>query len=466
MESVARIFSLLPQFFPPFFSWNYLRALLIPAGETLEMAAGAMVVAIAIGLFTGIWVAAGFPGGRLVYGLLTAIRSIPDLTIAILCVVTVGIGPSAGMIALAVFYSAAAGKIFSDLLMSADIGTIDALRATGAGRLSVALFGNLPLRAKDILSFGVYEFECAVRASVIVGAVGGGGLGTEIIGTINVLDYHRTTTLILVLITLIAVLDRFAQIAKRKPAILWLILGLGVLSLWRNRPPMFAAAHAVSRFAQLLPPELPVDAVLQLPKLILETLEIAFGGTLIAAILALPMALCAARNLAPPAIAIPVRRLLEALRAVPEVVSGLILVSGAVIGPPAGVIALALHATGSLGRLFAESFENIPAAPVDAVAATGAGRIAVAGFAFIPLALPAIAIHTLFRLEWNVRAAAIVGIIGAGGIGQALFNAMQLFFYKQMAAYIVITGVLVWLVDYASRLVRRSVLQHSHLETR
>ena len=81
---------------------------------------------------------------------------------------------------------------------------------------------------------------------------------------------------------------------------------------------------------------------------------------------------------------------------------------------------------------------------------------------FVPLALPPMAIHTLFRLEWNVRAAAIVGLIGAGGIGQALFNAMQLFFYKQMAAYIVITGALVWLMDAAGQLARRSALRHNH----
>jgi phosphonate transport system permease protein len=462
MGDLERIFSLFPQFFPPFLSWSYLRALLIPARETVEMAAGAMVVAIAIGLLAGIWVAAGLPGGRIVYALLTAIRSIPDLTLAILCVVVVGIGPSAGMIALAIFYSAAAGKVFSDLFLSADIEPIDALRATGAGRLAVTLFGQLPLRLNDILSYGAFEFECAARASVIIGAVGGGGLGTEIIGTINILDYHRTTTLILVLITLIAVIDRTAQAVKRKPVILWLILLLGILALRHNRPPMFAAAHAVSRFAQMLPPELPSSAIQHLPRLVLETLEIALGGTLIAVIFALPLALCSARNLAPALIAIPVRRCLEALRAVPEVVWGLIFVSAAGVGPQAGVIALALHSTGSLGRLFAESFENIPTAPVNAVAATGAPGMAIAGFVFVPLALPPMAIHTLFRLEWNVRAAAIVGLIGAGGIGQALFNAMQLFFYKQMAAYIVITGALVWLVDAAGQLARRSVLRHNH----
>ena len=112
------------------------------------------------------------------------------------------------------------------------------------------------------------------------------------------------------------------------------------------------------------------------------------------------------------------------------------LVSAIGTGPEAGVIALALHGTGSLGRLYAESFENIRTDPVHSIAATGARPLAIAGFAYLPLAVAPLAVHTLFRLEWNVRAATIVGVIGAGGIGQALYNAQQLFFYQQMAAYI------------------------------
>jgi len=128
----------------------------------------------------------------------------------------------------------------------------------------------------------------------------------------------------------------------------------------------------------------------------------------------------------------------------------LVLVGAIGTGPKAGVVALALHGAGSLGRLYAESFENIRTEPLRSIAATGARPLAIAGFAYLPLAVAPLAVHTLFRLEWNVRAAAIVGVIGAGGIGQALYNAQQLFFYQQMAAYILITGVIVGVVDYAS----------------
>jgi phosphonate transport system permease protein len=294
-----------------------------------------------------------------------------------------------------------------------------------------------------------------VRASVIVGAVGGGGLGTEIVGTINAVDYRRTTTLLIVLILLITLIDKCAHYVKENPRLAGLLFVAGAASLWMNFPAHVAWAHSLRTFGNMLPPLLPPEAVRDLPRLILETLEIGFGGTAFAALAALPLGLCAARNLSPAFLAIPVRRFLESLRAVPEVVWGLILVAAVGLGPQTGVLALALHTTGTLGRLYAESFENVPIAPVQAIAATGAPRIAIGAFAFVPLALSPVAVHTLFRLEWNVRAATIIGVIGAGGIGQALFDAQQLFFYKQMVAYILVTWLLVLAVDQASGVLRR-----------
>jgi phosphonate transport system permease protein len=197
--------------------------------------------------------------------------------------------------------------------------------------------------------------------------------------------------------------------------------------------------------------------VRKLPALLLETAEIAVGGTFFAMLGALPLGLLAARNFVPVWISLPVRRVLEALRAVPEVVWGLVLVGAIGTGPEAGIIALALHGTGSLGRLYSESFENIRTDPVHALASTGARPLAIAGFGYLPLAIAPLSVHTLFRLEWNVRAATIVGVIGAGGIGQALYNAQQLFFYQQMVAYIVITAVIVGMVDYASSRFRQDM---------
>jgi phosphonate transport system permease protein len=118
-------------------------------------------------------------------------------------------------------------------------------------------------------------------------------------------------------------------------------------------------------------------------------------------------------------------------------------------------LALGIHSVGCLGRLYAESFENVPRAPVIALAATGAPSLAIASFATLPLAMAPLAVHSLFRLEWNLRMAAVVGLIGAGGIGQALYEAQQMMFYRPMMAYLLITVVLVASADALSGWTRR-----------
>lgn len=451
------VFHFLSQFFPPDLSPHYLRAELPAVLQTVEIAAAGVLLAVIVGLTVGIWVGVKLPGGRALYGSLIVVRSFPDIVLALLCVVLFGIGSGPGMIAIAVFYGAAIGKIYSDLLTTAPRGPVQAIQATGATRLSLALFALLPLRAKDLVSYGTFEFESAVRAAVIIGAVGGGGLGVELIGTINEFDYRRTCALILMLIATIAALDFIAQYVKKKPALLFVIFPLMAVALRYNWPGMLAFWHSVETYKRMWPPALSGDALRQLPGLILQTLEIAVGGTFFAVLAALPLSLCAARNLSPAYLWFPARRILEGLRSIPEIVWGLVFVTASILGPRAGIAALALHSAGSLGRLFAETFENVATEPVRAISATGASRISTALFALIPMALPTLAVHMLFRLEWNMRAATVVGIIGAGGVGEALFHAMQLFFYKQMMGYILVTGLMVAAVDLLSARLRKAL---------
>lgn len=442
--------SQLRQFFPPDLSPSYLRAEMPAIWQTVELAAGGMLFALSIGLLLALIIGARLPGWRLLYAALVAVRSIPDLTLAILCVVIVGIGPGAGLLAITIYYGAAMGKVGGDLFASADRGPVESLTATGATRFTVAFYGQLPLRFKDMLTYGAYDFECAMRAAMIVGAVGAGGIGTELLGAINALEYQRVTTLVILLVVLIAIFDKVAWLTRKYPRLLIAFAALGAYSAWDLKPGMFAFSHTLQVLQRMWPPKLSLEQIHGIPQLLGETLLMAVGGTIIAMLLALPLGAAAARNLAPAWIREPVRRVLEILRAIPEVVWGLIFVSAATMGLQAGIAALALHSTGVLGKLYSESLENVQPEPVMSLAATGAPGIAVAAFAHFPLAFPPIAIQTLFRFEWNIRAAAVVGMIGAGGIGQALYNAQQLFFYDQMFAYLLITCVIVTLVDLAN----------------
>jgi phosphonate transport system permease protein len=444
------VFGLIAGFFPPDLSLSYLSALMVPLLQTVGMAAGGMLLACVVGMPIAMLIGANVRGARALYGLLSAVRAIPDLTLAILCVVIVGIGPAAGMLALAIFYAAMIGKVFADLFLAADWRPLEALRTTGATRLMVAFYGLLPITITNLVSMGCYSFECAVRAAVIVGAVGGGGLGAELVGTISAFDYHRATTLIILLVVLVSVLDSVSWLLRRRPRAILLLIPFGLAALWIYRPEMTALRHAAVTIGGMFPPALPLRALGQLPRLLLETLFIAGAGTVLAAVLAVPLALVASRNLVALPVAAAVRVLLETLRAVPEVIWGLLLVTSVGVGPIAGVVALGLHSAGVLGKLYAESCENVRRPPVQALEATGASRLAVACYAILPLASGPMAIHTLFRLEWNLRAATVVGMIGAGGIGQALYNAQQLFFYDQMMAYVLVIWAIVLLSDALS----------------
>jgi phosphonate transport system permease protein len=441
-------------FFPPDLSPHYLSSLALPIAQTIGMACAGMLLALAFGVPLAVAVATRAPGARAISTALAALRAIPDLTLAILAVVLLGLGPAAGIAALAIFYTAMVGKVFAELLLASPQPPIDALRATGAPRVSVAAFGMIPMMFGDLMTFGMYSFECAMRASIIVGAVGGGGIGTELVGAINALDYHRATTLILVLLVIIAAVDFFGMAVRRHPRIGWFLLPFGVVTLWLDRPQLFALGHAASTFAKMLPPELAPRDFAALPTLLWQTAEIAIFGTALGALLGFIGGLIAARGVVPFGIVAVTRRFLDAARAIPELVWGLILVVSVGVGPVAGIFALGLHTAGVLGKLYAEAFENVDRSPVTSIMATGAPKAATVAFAIVPLAFGPIAVNTLFRFEWNVRAAAVLGMIGAGGIGQALFLAQQLFFYKTMAAYVVITWVIVMAVDIVGERLR------------
>src|SRR5262249_16934397 len=132
MSGLDYFVSQLRQFYPPDLSPSYLRAERVPLVQTVEIAAGGMVFALGLGLVLALIIGARLPGSRILYSSLVALRSVPDLTLAILCVMLFGLGPGAGILAIALYYGAAMGKVFGDLFISADPGPVEALQATGA----------------------------------------------------------------------------------------------------------------------------------------------------------------------------------------------------------------------------------------------------------------------------------------------------------------------------------------------
>lgn len=218
-----------------------------------------------------------------------------------------------------------------------------------------------------------------------------------------------------------------------------------------------AAALALDFARGFVPPDVERGFVGRVFAASLETLAMSAVGTLIAVIggglLALPASLDdgplerTGRRLT--------RTLLAVLRAVPELVWAALFVIVAGLGPFSGTLALALHTTGVLGRLFAETIENLPRGPADALRASGVGRTATFAYATLPQALPQFVAYALYRWENNIRQAAVLGVVGAGGLGQMLMLHLGLFRMERVATVVVALIVLVAAVDATSAWLRR-----------
>jgi phosphonate transport system permease protein len=188
------------------------------------------------------------------------------------------------------------------------------------------------------------------------------------------------------------------------------------------------------------------------------TLQIAVWGTALAVVGAVPMGLLASSNIAPWWVRQPVRLLLDASRAINEMVFALLFVVAVGLGPFAGVLALWVHTTGILGKLFSEAVESIDPQPVEGIRATGASPLHEVLYGVLPQVMPLWISYALCRFESNVRAAAVVGMVGAGGIGMVLWDVMRGFQYAQTAAVLVLLVATVSVIDLLSSQVRRRLI--------
>jgi phosphonate transport system permease protein len=187
-----------------------------------------------------------------------------------------------------------------------------------------------------------------------------------------------------------------------------------------------------------------------------ETFAIALVGTTLATVLALASCTLAARNLTPRSfVRLPARWLLNTLRGIDSFVFAILFVAAVGLGPFAGVLGVALHTWGSMAKLFAETIEDMPAGPLDAVRLTGASQPKLVSYALVPDVLPGLSSIGLYMLEFNVRTSTVLGIVGAGGIGLELKNSLDLLNFPRLLTVILIILVMVTAVDQLSSRLRR-----------
>lgn len=402
---------------------------------------------------------------------MTVLRGIPELVWALVFVRVFGLGPAAGVLALGLTYGGMLGKVYAEILESEDGAAARTLLRTGSPRALALLYGLLPLVSKELVSYTVYRWECAIRASVVMGFVGAGGLGQLMDQAMKMLNGGEACSILLVFVVLVLLADALSGWLRRsldvppaartsafgvRSVVVLLAVAAGVVASWRlldmDLGALFTADAASSMgdfVSGFFPPDTSRAWLWQVLVGIWETLAISVVGTLLAAVAGLLLAL--------PKFRAPWNVLLNVLRSVPELVWATITALAVGLGPFAGALALALHTAGVLGRLYAEALENAPSQPAEALRRTGSSRAMAFLYGTLPGAAPQLVAYTLYRWEMNIRMAAILGFVGAGGLGQLLYFKLSLFHYAEASTVIIAMLALSIAVDQASAWLRRSM---------
>lgn len=189
-----------------------------------------------------------------------------------------------------------------------------------------------------------------------------------------------------------------------------------------------------------------------------QTIQMALWGTALAITVAIPFGLLGARNITPAWIQQPVRRVLDLVRSIPDLVVAIIFITAVGLGPFAGVMAMMFNTGGVLAKLFAEAVESTDKGPVEGVRATGAGRLQEIVWGVIPQVAPLWTGYALYRFESNSRAATVLGLIGAGGIGQVLVDSTNAFRYGETGCIVLVIVVAVSAIDLLSQTIRTRLL--------
>ena len=501
----------LPLDFPP------VAEVLALCAQTLAIVLLATLLAVVISVPVAVLAAGNTaPGPAARYGargLIVVARAVPDVVLAIVFFRLFGLGALTGVLAMGLHFVGMVGKLYADAVEQIDEGPRTAVRATGAGRVQELVAGVLPQVTPALVATALHRFDINLRISVVLGFVGVGGVGFEIAAALRRLDYQRAMALAAVVLGLCIVVELISGAVRRS------LLG-DHAERRRPRRSVAASVPTPRAEAVPLPPPRPVarpirvsppwtpgrvrratyvllvvaavlvspsiadlslfQVVAGLPDLVttlglfwppetggimgvlltelLVTVQIALAATLLGAVLALPIGALAARNVAPsPGVAKAMRVLIVGVRGVPELILAIVFVVITGLGPVAGALALAIGAVGLLGKLVADSLEETDYGLQQALRATGASHWQVFCAATLPQAAPAFVAHVLYQLDVNIRAATLLGIVGAGGIGFYLQNASRVLEFGVVTTIMLMVFATVLLVELLAMWVRRVV---------
>jgi phosphonate transport system permease protein len=447
-------------------------------------------------------------------------RAIPDVILAMLFTLLFSLGALPGILAIALHSVGMISKMFADAIEQIDEGPRSAIRATGASRAQEFWSGVFPQVLPSWVATFLHRSDINLRASVLLGYAGVTGLGYDMWLKLQYTDYRHAMPIALVILVLCvafelvstlirsrmlearpgpgarvarasaaagaaadhaaahpsvrpAPADRSAAIAaaSHRPwtrdrltaaggrlaigvILLLAIVGshakwLDLVTFWHNVPLVAERAWPPSFGPRTWP---------MVWGAVFTTVQIALIATLLSGIMALVLGPLAARNVAPnPAMRGLARGLLLVIRAIPELILAIVFIIVSGLGRQAGTIALAIGGLGLLGKLVADSLEETPPGPEIAVRAAGSTRLQVLFAATFRLNIPAFISHSLYLFDTNLRAATLLGIVGAGGIGYYLIDASRVSRYDQVTALVAVLIALVLVVEGIAVLARRAL---------
>ncbi|HSM55096.1 MAG TPA: ABC transporter permease subunit [Candidatus Sulfomarinibacteraceae bacterium] len=450
-----------------------------------------------------------------VRALLAVPRGIHELLWGLLLLNVFGLDPLTAILAIAIPYGAITAKVFAEMLDEAPREPYYAVLNSGATLLHAFLYTLVPQTLPDLLSYAFYRFECAIRAAAVLGIIGAGGLGYQILLSLQSLRYQELWTLFYALVLLTGLADVWSSLLRRRlsrgsrraaatdweagarnshaapqsggggpdrlvRASLLLAAALIPLSFWYVGPDFGKlwdprSAHLLQEIAaQAWPPRLAPDFLHQALALSGKTLAMSILAATLAALGGMVLSFPAANNFLLPGGLLSrgrrspggdlwryllwgsARLLLLFMRAIPAPIWALVLLFVFFPGILPGALALAIYNMGILGRLMAEVVENQPPQPLHALQATGASGGQLFLYGSLPLALPRFLAYGLYRWEIAIRATVIVGLVGAGGLGRELTQQLSRFDYRSVVVTLALYIALTFMVDLISAGARRA----------
>lgn len=435
-------------------------------------------------------------------------RALPDVVLAMVFVLMFSLGALPGILAIGIHSIGMISKMFADAIEQIDEGPRLAIRAAGGSRMQEFTSGILPQVLPSWVATVLHRNDINLRGSVVLGYVGVAGLGLSMSYAFKSLNYGLGLGIALVIFVLCVVMEIISSAVRRamlgdtvrrtwadrvtrrlgtaqpteptrpgwatSPASAlrrpwtpervrnvvagWVTAALIVLGVWvcqitwGDALTVWGKIPAVAE--QFWPPTFGVYGGETMLEAMRETVSIALAATLLAVVPSLLLGSLAARNVAPTPMTRGVSRfLLVGIRGVPELILAIVLIVITGLGMQAGTLALALGGIGLLGKLLADSFEEVRSGPERALAATGATRMQVYAGATFPQAGRAFIGHTFYLLDTNIRAATILGVVGGGGVGYYLLNASQGANYGMVTAIVlmilatvlVVEGISMWM---------------------